>query len=81
LGAGGFAKVFKVKRKSDGFICALKFVEPKNDKERNIIINEIGLMYMCNENNLMLKVFEAYNYKDRLWIMCELMDDALTAYV
>jgi len=70
-----------VKRKSDGFICALKFVEPKNDKERNIIINEIGLMYMCNENNLMLKVFEAYNYKDRLWIMCELMDDALTAYV
>ena len=38
-------------------------------------------MYMCNENNLMLKVFEAYNYKDHLWIMCELMDDALTAYV
>ena len=56
-------------------------MEPKNEKERNIIINEIGLMYMCNENNLMLKVFEAYNYKDRLWIMCELMDDALTAYV
>jgi serine/threonine protein kinase len=34
LGQGGFAKVFKVKRKKDGFICALKFVEPKNDTER-----------------------------------------------
>jgi serine/threonine protein kinase len=33
-----------VKRKSDGFICALKFVEPKNEKERKIILNEIGLM-------------------------------------
>ncbi len=30
LGQGGFAKVFKVKRKSDGYICALKFIEPKN---------------------------------------------------
>ena len=44
LGLGGFSKVFKVKRKSDGFTCALKFVEPKNEKERNIITNEIGLM-------------------------------------
>ena len=34
IGIGGFAKVFKVKRKSDGFTCALKFVEPKNEKER-----------------------------------------------
>jgi serine/threonine protein kinase len=31
IGIGGFAKVFKVKRKSDGVICALKFVEPRNN--------------------------------------------------
>lgn len=31
IGVGGFAKVFKVKRKTDGVICALKFVEPKSD--------------------------------------------------
>jgi serine/threonine protein kinase len=73
--------VFKVKRKSDGFVCALKFVEPKNEKERNIILNEVGLMQMCTENNLMLKVLEAYDYKERLWIFVELMDDALTSYV
>ena len=34
IGIGGFAKVFKVKRKSDGVICALKFVEPKTQAER-----------------------------------------------
>ena len=28
-------------------VCALKFVEPKNDNERNIIINEVGVMRMC----------------------------------
>ena len=31
IGIGGFAKVFKVKRKKDGQICALKFVEPKTE--------------------------------------------------
>lgn len=70
-----------MKRKKDNFVCALKFIEPKNEKERKIITNEVGLMYMCNENNLMLKVYEAYDFKNRLWILCELMDDALTAYV
>ena len=34
LGTGGFAKVFKVRRKKDNFVCALKFVEPKNEQER-----------------------------------------------
>ena len=81
LGQGGFAKVFKVKRKSDGIVCALKFVEPKNDSERQIIINEIGVMRMCDENAGILKVLEAYDFKSRLWIFVELMDDALTSYV
>ena len=81
LGQGGFAKVFKVKRKKDGFICALKFVEPKNDQERQIIINEVGVMRMCAENSGVLKVVEAYDFKQRLWIFVELMDDALTSYV
>ena len=73
--------MFKVKRKSDGFVCALKFVEPKNEKERKIILNEIGLMQMCQENSGILKVLEAYDYKQRLWIFVELMDDALTSLV
>ena len=44
LGEGGFAKVFKVKRRSDDLVCALKFCEPKTNSDRNLIINEIGLM-------------------------------------
>lgn len=62
-------------------VCALKFVEPKNDSERNIIINEIGVMRMCELNQGVLKVIEAYDFKSRLWIFVELMDDALTSYV
>lgn len=81
LGQGGFAKVFKVKRKKDGFVCALKFVEPKSELERQIIINEVGVMKMCEQNQGILKVLEAYDFKSRLWIFVELMDDALTSYV
>ena len=81
LGVGGFAKVFKVRRKSDGLVCALKFVEPKTDSERKVILNEIGVMRMCQQNQGILKVIEAYDFKQRLWIFVELMDDALTSYV
>jgi serine/threonine protein kinase len=73
--------VFKVKRKKDGLVCALKFVEPKTVSERNIIINEIGVMRICEENQGVLKVIEAYDFKSRLWIFVELMDDALTSFV
>jgi len=51
IGYGGFARVFLVKRKSDGMQCALKFIEPKNPKEREIIKNELGIMQMCKEND------------------------------
>lgn len=83
LGQGGFAKVFKVKRKSDGLICALKYMEPKNEKEYKMLINEIGLMQVCTDakNDLMLKVFEAYEFENHLWVFVELMDDALTGFV
>ena len=47
IGYGGFARVFLVKKKQDSSLCALKFIEPKNEKERNIIKNELGIMMMC----------------------------------
>ena len=43
-GVGGFARVFRCQRISDGKLFALKFTEPKNANERNAIINEIGIM-------------------------------------
>ena len=72
--------MFKVQRKSDGYICALKYIEPKNEKERNVVINEISLMQMCTDTT-MLRVIEAYDFKERFWIFVELMDDALTGFV
>ena len=44
-------------------------------------MNEVGVMRMCADNQGVLKVIEAYDYKQRLWIFVELMDDALTSYV
>ena len=44
IGQGGFGKVFKVKRKIDGLVCALKFCTPQDESEKNMLINEIGLM-------------------------------------
>ncbi len=74
IGVGGFAKVFKVKRKSDDKICALKFIEPKNNAEREIIFNEVGIMLMCQENDMILRCFECFDFKGRLWIFLEMMD-------
>jgi len=36
---------------------------------------------MCTENSGVLKVLEAYDFKQILWIFVELMDDALTSFV
>jgi len=74
IGTGGFAKVFEVKRKSDGAVCALKFVEPKSESDREVIMNEVGIMLLCTENDGILKCFECYDYKERLWIFLEMMD-------
>ena len=38
-------------------------------------------MRMCEKNQGILKVIEAYDFKQRLWIFVELMDDALTSYI
>lgn len=74
IGVGGFARVFKVKRKKDGAICALKFVEPKNQEQVNSVINEVGIMLMCKENDAILKCFECFDFKGRIWIFLEMMD-------
>ncbi len=44
-------------------MCALKFIEPKNAKERQIIKNELGIMMMCGENDNIVRCFEAYDYR------------------
>ena len=66
--------MFLVKKKDDGKMCALKFIEPENAKERSIIRNELGIMQMCKENDNVIQCFEAFDYRQRLWIFLEFMD-------
>ncbi len=81
LGEGGFAKVFKASRRSDGLICALKFCEPKNESDRNLVINEIGLMNQCMDHESVLHIYNSFDFRDRIWIFMELMDCDLTSVI
>ena len=47
LAAGGFAKVFLVKRIVDEKEFALKFLEPKNKGDYDNIKNEVAIMMLC----------------------------------
>mmetsp|Transcript_9891 Transcript_9891/g.7440 ORF Transcript_9891/g.7440 Transcript_9891/m.7440 type:complete len:87 (-) Transcript_9891:349-609(-) len=50
-------------------------MEPKSEKERNIIKNEIGLMIKCaKETDSILQCYEVFDYKERLWLFLEYMD-------
>ena len=83
LGVGGFAKVFRVQRKTDKKQFALKFCTPGNEEDKQLMINEVALMRMCaGTNGFCLDVIDAYN-DDRgiLWIFVELMAGALTPVI
>ena len=81
LGIGGFAKVFKVVRREDGFFCALKFIECKNDKELVMMRNDVALMNKFRNEKIVLEIFDQYQFRDRLWIFVELMEDAMTPII
>ena len=72
-GEGGFAKVFRCQRIKDGQLFALKFTEPRSDKDRQAIINEIGIMQITQCKSI-VQCCEAFDYQKRLWIFMELMD-------
>ena len=81
LGIGGFAKVFKVVRREDKLQCALKFIETKNDKEKAMMRNEVALMNKFRGDKIVLEIFDQYEFRDRLWIFVELMEDAMTPII
>ena len=59
LGEGGFGKVFKVKRKSDGKIIALKIPTSLDEKIKKYILKEIKVWKNLNHPNI-VKMFNAY---------------------
>jgi hypothetical protein len=38
-------------------------MEPKSDKERGLIRNELAVMQKCKDNDNVIKCYEAYDYK------------------
>jgi serine/threonine protein kinase len=55
-------------------MCAMKFTILKGEEERQIILNEVGLMMVGKENEGILCIFDCFEFKNRLWIFMELMD-------
>ena len=68
-------------RRSDGLKCALKFIECKNDKEKEMMRNEVALMNKFRDEQIVLEIFDQYDFKNRLWIFVELMEDAITPLI
>lgn len=58
LGEGGFAKVFKVKRKSDGEIIALK-ISNLDEKAKKFLIKEMRAWKLLDHPNI-VKLYNAY---------------------
>lgn len=73
IAVGGFARVFEVRRKSDGQICALKYVEVQGGKDRENVLNEVGIMMKCKTDTV-VECYEIFEYKKRLWIFLEMLN-------
>lgn len=74
--------MFKVIRKSDNAVIALKFIQNlKDEREKQLMYNEVALMNMCRGNDFVLRIFDQYEFKGCLWIFVEIMDDALTPII
>ena len=69
-------------RKRDNLVLALKFIQNlKDEREKQLMFNEVALMNMCSDNDFVVKIYEQYEYQGCLWIFLEIMDDALTQII
>jgi serine/threonine protein kinase len=48
IGFGGFARIYLAKEIMTGKLFALKYMKASKKKDREAIINEIGIMRICN---------------------------------
>ncbi len=49
-------------------------MEPKTPEERSNILNEVGIMLACGDNQGIVQCYECFDYRNRLWIFLEIMD-------
>ena len=43
--------------------------------------NEVALMNKFRDEQIVLEIFDQYDFKNRLWIFVELMEDAITPLI
>ena len=46
-----------------------------------LMYNEVALMNMSKNKDVVLEVYESFDFRNRLWIFVELMDFALTPII
>ena len=56
-----------------------KIQNREQEKERNQALYEVGLMQLCKNHDSILRSIEAFEHKERLWIILELMDKGMLA--
>ena len=58
IGFGGFARIYLAKEYSTGVMYALKYMKSGKKKDRQGIINEIGIMKICKDSPGIVKCNE-----------------------
>jgi serine/threonine protein kinase len=81
IGEGAYGRVFKVSRKSDKQLAALKTIIAGRQISHDDIVNEIGLMKMCAEDEGVLDVYETYLQDGKYFIVVEIMDYPLNSVI
>jgi len=76
IGEGSFAKVYLVKRKSDGMELAAKTFDKsllaKVDKAKASLINEINIMRKLENDNI-IKLYDVYENESYIYLILELL--------
>ena len=73
IGEGGQAKVFKVRRRRDGLIAAMKKVINVQPREVQKVMQEASLIKCLNSNEL-IRCVDLYHYRGNIFIMLEFME-------
>lgn len=76
IASGTFGTVYKVVDKITGMRFAAKILSPRNNFEKQLIINEFALTKLCKHCNI-IEFYSIYEFDKKIWILQELMDISL----
>ena len=69
--------MYSVRCVANGEVKAMKLMMYEDMKTKKQIQNEVGLMQL-NKGDSILRCHDIFDYKERLWIIIDLMDGCLT---